>query len=76
MIYVKAGIYKEAVNLTSKYVNITMYGDGPKKTVVTGSKNFIDGTKTSHTATFGRSIEFKVKDDSKLQFFDSVAWLG
>lgn len=55
MIYVKEGIYKEAVNLTSKYVNITMYGDGPKKTIVTGSKNFVDGTKTSHTATFGRS---------------------
>ncbi|KAG1342564.1 pectinesterase [Cocos nucifera] len=57
VIYVKAGIYKEAVNLTSKYVNITMYGDGPKKTVVTGSKNFIDGTKTSHTATFVASGE-------------------
>ncbi|XP_010937248.1 probable pectinesterase/pectinesterase inhibitor 13 [Elaeis guineensis] len=57
VIYVKEGIYKEAVNLTSKYVNITMYGDGPKKTIVTGSKNFKDGTKTSHTATFVASGE-------------------
>nr|XP_010939847.1 pectinesterase [Elaeis guineensis] len=57
VIYVKEGIYDEAVNLTSKYVNITMYGDGPKKTIVTGNKNFVDGTKTSHTATFVASGE-------------------
>ncbi|XP_008800480.2 pectinesterase-like [Phoenix dactylifera] len=57
VIYVKEGIYNEAVNLTSRYVGITMYGDGPKKTIVTGNKNFVDGTKTSHTATFVASGE-------------------
>lgn len=57
VIYIKEGIYNEAVNLTSIYANITMYGDGPKKTIVTGNKNFKDGTKTSHTATFVASGE-------------------
>merc|ERR1712137_1484728 len=52
VIYIKEGIYNEAVNLTSAYANITVYGDGPKKTIVTGNKNVKDGTKTSHTATF------------------------
>lgn len=35
-------------------INVTMYGDGSRKTIVTGSKNFVDGTKTFQSATFGR----------------------
>ncbi|KAK9715606.1 hypothetical protein RND81_06G176400 [Saponaria officinalis] len=51
-IYVKTGIYKEYVTVTKKMVNITMYGDGSQKTVVTGDKNFVDGVRTYETATF------------------------
>ncbi|KAL9224631.1 hypothetical protein vseg_000649 [Gypsophila vaccaria] len=51
-IYVKTGIYKEYVTMTKKMVNITMYGDGSQKTVVTGDKNFVDGVRTYETATF------------------------
>ncbi|URE34416.1 pectinesterase [Musa troglodytarum] len=52
VIYVKEGVYEETVEVDKNTWNITMYGDGEQKTIVTGSKNFIDGVKTYHTATF------------------------
>uniref|UniRef100_A0A5B7C2I7 Pectinesterase n=1 Tax=Davidia involucrata TaxID=16924 RepID=A0A5B7C2I7_DAVIN len=52
VIYVKVGIYEEYVTVTKKMVNVTMYGDGSQKTVITGNKNFIDGVRTFQTATF------------------------
>lgn len=53
VIYVKGGVYEETVVVRSQMINITMFGDGSRKTIVTGSKNFVDGIKTFHTATFG-----------------------
>ncbi|KAL3586074.1 hypothetical protein D5086_012941 [Populus alba] len=53
VIFVKQGIYDETVTVTKKMVNITMYGDGSQKTIVTGNKNFADGVQTFRTATFG-----------------------
>ncbi|XP_034914137.1 putative pectinesterase/pectinesterase inhibitor 45 [Populus alba] len=52
VIFVKQGIYDETVTVTKKMVNITMYGDGSQKTIVTGNKNFADGVQTFRTATF------------------------
>ncbi|KAK4788437.1 hypothetical protein SAY86_019756 [Trapa natans] len=52
VIYVKAGIYKENVILDKTKWNVMMYGDGKTRTIVTGSKNFVDGTATSNTGTF------------------------
>ncbi|XP_057969609.1 pectinesterase-like [Malania oleifera] len=52
IIYVKEGTYEETVTIEKKMVNVTMYGDGSQKTIVTGSKNFVDGVRTFHTATF------------------------
>jgi hypothetical protein len=53
IIYVKEGVYDETVNVTSRMANITMYGDGSKKSIVTGSKNIADGVRMWKTATFG-----------------------
>ncbi|KAL5232356.1 hypothetical protein ABZP36_031132 [Zizania latifolia] len=52
VIYVKEGVYEEYVTITKAMVNVTMYGDGAKKTIVTGNRNFIDGLTTYKTATF------------------------
>ncbi|XP_077234664.1 putative pectinesterase/pectinesterase inhibitor 45 [Tasmannia lanceolata] len=52
VIYVKAGIYNEAVIVEKKMTNVTMYGDGARKTIVTNNNNFVDGTSTFQTATF------------------------
>ncbi|CAO2841627.1 unnamed protein product [Amaranthus hypochondriacus] len=51
-IFIKEGIYNEYVSVTKKMVNITMYGDGSQKTVISGNKNFVDGVRTFETATF------------------------
>ncbi|KAI9378180.1 hypothetical protein POPTR_018G051200v4 [Populus trichocarpa] len=52
VIFVKQGIYDETVTVTKKMSNITIYGDGSQKTIVTGNKNFADGVQTFRTATF------------------------
>lgn len=55
VIYVKKGIYKENVILKKTKWNVMMYGDGKTQTIVTGNLNFVDGTPTSATATFGKT---------------------
>uniref|UniRef100_A0A0D9XE12 Pectinesterase n=1 Tax=Leersia perrieri TaxID=77586 RepID=A0A0D9XE12_9ORYZ len=52
VIYVKEGVYQEYVTITKKMANVTVYGDGARKSVVTGNKNFVDGLTTFKTATF------------------------
>ncbi|KAJ6704494.1 PECTINESTERASE [Salix viminalis] len=53
IIYVKAGTYREYVTVDKNKPNVFIYGDGPRKTIVTGSKSFAkDGLGTWKTATF------------------------
>jgi pectinesterase len=52
VIYVKAGIYNEYITVTKDQTNIFMYGDGPRKTIVTGRKNNREGVSTFKTASF------------------------
>ncbi|XP_075516298.1 pectinesterase-like [Primulina tabacum] len=51
VIFVKAGLYKETVRIPRKMNNIILIGEGPTRTIITGSKNFAEGTQTFHTAT-------------------------
>ncbi|KAG0497651.1 hypothetical protein HPP92_002342 [Vanilla planifolia] len=52
VIYVKAGIYNEKVIVEKDKPNLLIYGDGPRKTIVTGRLNFAEGVGTFKTATF------------------------
>lgn len=60
LIYVKQGVYEETVNITNNMDNITMYGDGAKKSIVTGSKSVLDGIRMWRTATFGMDREIHI----------------
>ncbi|XP_057806587.1 putative pectinesterase/pectinesterase inhibitor 45 [Salvia miltiorrhiza] len=52
VIYVKEGVYDETVVVAKDMVNVTMYGDGSQKSIITGAKNFVDGLPTFQTASF------------------------
>ncbi|KAG9459450.1 hypothetical protein H6P81_003958 [Aristolochia fimbriata] len=55
VIYVKQGVYKENVELKKKKSYIMLVGDGIGKTIITGSRNFLQGWTTFRTATFAVS---------------------
>nr|XP_048318022.1 probable pectinesterase/pectinesterase inhibitor 13 [Ziziphus jujuba var. spinosa] len=52
IIYVKAGVYDKYITVKKNMVNIFMYGDGRRKTMVTGNKSNREGFSTFRTATF------------------------
>ncbi|CAL9220805.1 unnamed protein product [Arabidopsis halleri] len=63
VIYVKAGTYVENVLLDKSKWNVFIYGDGKDKTIISGSKNYVDGTSTFKTATFATQGKgFMMKD--------------
>ncbi|KAL1218894.1 Pectinesterase 2 [Cardamine amara subsp. amara] len=51
VIHIKAGVYTENVEVTKKKKNIMFLGDGQGKTIITGSRNVVDGSTTFHSAT-------------------------
>lgn len=58
VIYVKQGVYKENVVMDKNKWNVMIFGDDKAKTIVSGSLNFVDGTATFNTATFGTNYSF------------------
>jgi pectinesterase len=58
IIKIKAGVYRENVEVPSEKTNIMFLGDGRKKTIITASRNVVDGGTTYHSATVGMSIDF------------------
>lgn len=52
IIYTKSGVYDEYIFVDKDKPNVFMFGDGPTKTIITGSKSFLQGIKTMRTATF------------------------
>lgn len=53
VIYVKAGIYRENVEIGSKLKNIMLVGDGIGRTIITGSRSVGGGSTTFKSATVG-----------------------
>eukprot|EP01018_Ginkgo_biloba_P037216 Gb_25439 [translate_table: standard] len=51
VIYVKAGVYKENIDISKTVTNLMLIGDGKDRTVVTGNKNVQDGSTTFKSAT-------------------------
>lgn len=51
VIRIKAGKYRENVVIPREKVNIVFVGDGMNSTVITGSRNFVDGFSTFTSAT-------------------------
>ncbi|XP_022146909.1 pectinesterase [Momordica charantia] len=55
VIYVKAGVYRENVEIGMQLKNVFIVGDGADRTTITGSRNVPDGATTYSSATFGVS---------------------
>ncbi|XP_052206893.1 probable pectinesterase/pectinesterase inhibitor 21 [Diospyros lotus] len=58
VIYIKAGLYKEIVNITKQMKHVVLIGDGPTKTKISGNRSFKSGYNTFKTATLTTDGEF------------------
>lgn len=56
VIYVKAGVYKENVEIKKSVKNLMFIGDGMDATIVTGNRNNEGGSTTFRSATFGKQF--------------------
>jgi len=54
VMYVKREVYYENVRVEKTKWNVMMIGNGMTSTIVSASLNFVDGTPTFSTATFGQ----------------------
>ncbi|XP_039054126.1 pectinesterase-like [Hibiscus syriacus] len=45
------GVYRENVDIPKKKTNVMFIGDGRTRTIITGSRNVVDGSTTFHSAT-------------------------
>ncbi|KAA8541573.1 hypothetical protein F0562_022725 [Nyssa sinensis] len=67
VIRIKAGVYRENVDVPKKKTNIMFMGDGRTNTIITASRNVVDGSTTFNSATvavvgerfLGRDITFQ-----------------
>lgn len=53
IIKIKAGVYRENVDVPKKKTNLMFVGDGRVNTIITGNRNVVDGSTTFHSATVG-----------------------
>nr|KYP43632.1 Pectinesterase/pectinesterase inhibitor U1 [Cajanus cajan] len=51
VIRIKAGVYRENVEVPKKKTNIMFLGDGRTNTIITANRNVVDGSTTFHSAT-------------------------
>ncbi|XP_055836180.1 pectinesterase-like [Solanum dulcamara] len=63
VIFIKAGIYNENVEVANTMTNVVFIGEGSNKTKITGEKNYLDGLPIYLTATVSISGHgFMAKD--------------
>ena len=67
VMYVKAGTYKENVEIGEKLVNVMLLGDGIGRTIITGSRSNSTGYTTFNSPTVGMSFKCTF-------FFYSTFW--
>lgn len=60
VIYVKKGVYYENVRVEKTKWNVMIIGDGMTSTIVSSNLNFVDGTPTFSSATFGMSFYYVI----------------
>lgn len=53
IIYIKAGVYNEKIEIDRDMKNIMLVGDGMDRTIITNNRNVPDGSTTYGSATFG-----------------------
>ncbi|KDP33984.1 hypothetical protein JCGZ_07555 [Jatropha curcas] len=51
IIKIKAGVYRETLEVPNSKTNIMFFGDGSSKTIITYNKNVVDGSTTFNSAT-------------------------
>ncbi|KAL1532940.1 Pectinesterase/pectinesterase inhibitor 3 [Salvia divinorum] len=51
VIRIKAGVYRENVEIPKKKTNLMFVGDGQTTTIITASRNVVDGSTTFNSAT-------------------------
>ncbi|KAG5538601.1 hypothetical protein RHGRI_019241 [Rhododendron griersonianum] len=65
VIHVRAGVYNERVEIGRNLRHLMFVGDGMDKTIVTGSRNVVDGATTLSSATFGNSYSLMDRFDGR-----------
>lgn len=58
VIKINSGIYEENVIVPRKKIRLTLIGSGMKKTIIKGSRNFVDGYSTFASATLSMYPNF------------------
>ncbi|KAJ4874083.1 Pectinesterase inhibitor domain protein [Raphanus sativus] len=75
VIHIKAGVYRENVDVAKKKKNIMFMGDGRTKTIITASRNVVDGSSTFDSATVGHVMWIGFMAPSTLEeslYFDNL----
>ncbi|KAG7594705.1 Pectinesterase catalytic [Arabidopsis thaliana x Arabidopsis arenosa] len=67
IIYVKRGTYKEIVHIGELKTHLTIVGDGSDATIITGSLNSKDGTKTFNSSTVAIDGDWFMAQDLWIQ---------
>ncbi|CAL4947065.1 unnamed protein product [Urochloa decumbens] len=67
VIYVKKGVYRENVEVGNKKRELMIVGDGMDATVITGSRNVVDGATTFNSATLAVAGDGIILQDLRVE---------